>query len=365
MKRALILFCPLLLMGCVTTQKYATLESKTKANRLALDNQMVENDRLKEDNLKLKEDVLSLIGDTIFLSNRLRYALNKSGRERESGSIKTIIANRKIEEYMLALKEKEQYVRELKVQTDLQQDELDDKVYIINGYIQKAFGNSSVAVVYQESSSVVVEFANSALFTGSELSKGGKLFSAKVAQLIRENESMTLRVDSYSDVYKTKKLISVAEGVAMREAEVTKRETDVIKREQAFAIKERARKTTDSIAYITPLDTLSSDDVALVALVPAENVAIQADTTVVDDEHSTHPQLELSLNINKRWYYNGSAGFVIAQDLYDKGVSKSDVSVLINASSSAAKRDYSDKTVLRFVLDSEYIITLLNSIVNN
>ena len=205
---------------------------------------------------------------------------------------------------------------------------------------------------------------NNVIFKDSKLSKQGEVFFGKIARLINESTGLSLRIDSYNDIYKTRDLISVAETIATREEEVSKREDEVRVRELAI----QERETNDSIAQLT-MPSLAPV-IELADTTKVEKPAVADKDATAEKNAISKSQLEIiaSGDIDKRWYYNSSAGFVIAQNLYEKGVDKTDVKVTVHAAPLIVKGSFSNdpnKTVLNFILDSEHIVSLLESIVKN
>lgn len=349
MKQIILSLSAALLVGCVSTQKYAELDSRMQANRVVMESQKVDLDTLKRENRRLKREVLALTQDTVRFSRRLKNLQDDYGAVKDSDSEKDIQKNRMKAEYEDVLMRKDAYIRELAVQKQIREKDIKDMEIALSGYITSAFGSGRDIILSQSESMVMVELPNKRLFVGSSMTSSGAAFIDDVSMYINSNSLVSLSLESNQDVFSTKEVVKAAQGLASKQVDIIKREQELGHRELTLADRE---------AKVAAAELLLADSLASVT-VAADDVKQAPSLELELEEASALLDVVEGVDVDKRWYLGSAAGFVIAERMFTKGVERQKIRVLVSTNYD------SDTTTLRFVLDSQYIINILNSIINN
>lgn len=195
------LFCHLILIvlscSCVSSKKYTALQVRENANSIVIDNQNKQITQIKDRNAELLNKNVLLIQDTLRLSSALASLKNTFSTIVESGSNQTIIAKRRMAEYEMTVRRRNEEIQQLKVKLSERDKELDRIEFNVSKQLTQLFSGES-AVIYQTTNSVDIEFSDCKIYQDSMLKDSVKLLIKNIVDYIKPNVGISVVIDSYA-----------------------------------------------------------------------------------------------------------------------------------------------------------------------
>lgn len=173
------------------------LQVRENANAIVIENQNKQITQLRELNGALLSKNISLIQDTLRLSSAFASLNNSLSTIVESGSNQTIIAKRKMEEYEMTVRRRNQEIQLLKVKLSERDKMLDNIEFNVSKQLSQLFSGGD-AVIYQTSNSVDIEFSDCKIYKDSLLKDSVKLLIKNIVDYIAPDKNISVVIDSYA-----------------------------------------------------------------------------------------------------------------------------------------------------------------------